>query len=328
MTDDRDELLAHVATLYYHHDKSQQDIATQLDLSRSNVSRMLKEARERGIVEIFIRHPLRRVPRLEQQLVDRFGLREAGVVQTLPADNDATLARAAELAARFLDNALEHAQVLGISWGTAVQATVNAFAPRRKHDVEVVQLMGGVSPSDPAIDGPALAQRMARRLTNRYRYLHAPLLVNTPDVAQGLLAQRNVAETLAVAQQSNVALVGIGALSPGVSSLLRAGYLAREEFDAIKAAGGVGDICARHFDRQGRHTARYLDDRLISITLDQINAIPTVIGVATNAAKAEALLGALNGHYIDILITDSEAAETLLQLADQPRTDLIKTFNT
>jgi deoxyribonucleoside regulator len=315
MNDDRSELLAHVATLYYHYDKSQQEIADQIELSRSNVSRLLKEARDRGIVEIFIHHPLRRVSRLEQQLVARFNLQEAGVVQADPQNDTITLARAADLAAHILNTALEKARVLGISWGTAVHATTNAFIPDRRYEVEVVQLMGGVGPSDPAIDGPALVQRLASRLSDRCRYLHAPLIVDTPEIARGLLAQRNVAETLALARRTDVALVGIGALNPQMSSLLRAGYLSRAEFDAIKAQGVVGDICARHFDRDGKKAAPQLDQRIVSITLDDLTAIPRVIGIACTTGKAEALRGALRGRYIDILITDSEAAEAILREA-------------
>lgn len=316
MADERDELLAQVATLYYLRDNSQQDIANQLELSRSNVSRLLKEARERGIVEIFVRHPLRRVSQLEQQLLERFGLHDVGVVQSDPRDPDGTLARTAELATRILDTALEPAQILGISWGTAVYATVNAFAPRRRYDVEVVQLLGGVGSTDPSIDGPALVQRLARRLTNRYRYLHAPLIVDTPAIAKGLLAQRNVAEALDTARQADVALVGVGALTPGVSSLLRAGYLDLEEFDSLMAQGVVGDICARHFDRFGHKAANHLGERLIGITLDELSKVPTVIAVACTKAKAEALLAALRGGYINVLVTDSEAAEAVLALGE------------
>jgi len=312
MIDDRSELLAQIATLYYHYDKSQQEIANQFDLSRSNVSRLLKEARERGIVEIFIHHPLRRMVRLEQQLVARFDLHEAGVVQADPHNAAITLARAAELAARMLDAALEHAHVLGISWGTAVHATANAFVPHRRHDVEVVQIMGGVGPVDPAIDGPALAQQLASRMTNRCRYLHAPLIVDTPDTAQSLLVQRNIADTLALARRADVALVGVGALDANMSSLLRAGYLSRAEFDAIHAQGVVGDVCARHFDRDGNIAAPELDARTISVTRDDLSAIPTVIGIACTPAKAEALRGALRGRYINVLVTDSEAAELIL----------------
>lgn len=315
MIDDRSELLAQVATLYYHYDKSQQEIANQFELSRSNVSRLLKEARERGIVEIFIHHPLRRMAQLEQQLVARFSLQEAGIVQADGHNATITLARAAELAARILDAALNDAHVLGISWGMAVHATASAFMPRRLHDVEVVQLMGGVGPSDPAIDGPALAQQLASRMTNRCRYLHAPLIVDTPDTAQGLLAQRNVADTLALARQADVALVGIGALDANISSLLHAGYLSHAEFDALQAQGVVGDICARHFDRNGNPAAPQLAARTISVTLDELGTIPRVIGVACTPAKAEALLGALRGRYIDMLVTDSETAEALLREA-------------
>lgn len=316
MAEDREELLARVAGLYYYHDRSQQEIAEQLSLSRSNISRMLKEARERKIVEIFINHPLHRSFLAEQQLAEQFGLREALVVESVPHNPAATLHRVAQLAARVLDENLAEARVLGLSWGTTVHAIANIFAPRRRYDVEVVQLMGGVASADPAIDGPALVQHVAHMLTDRYRYLHAPLVVDTPDVASSLLNQRNIAEALDVAVRADVALVGIGALDPMVSSLLRAGYLSHDEFEEIRTLGGVGDICARHFDAGGRPVAPALDERLIAISLEQLAAIPTVIGTACGQAKAAALLGALRGGYLDILVTDSETAElVLLQVA-------------
>jgi DNA-binding transcriptional regulator LsrR (DeoR family) len=315
MSDDRDDLLAQIATLYYYHDRSQQEIADQFALSRSNISRMLKEARERGIVEIFIRHPLRRDFGLERQIQQQFGLREVAVVQTLTGDSQGTLRQAAQLAARILDDTLERAGVLGISWGTTIQLIVEAFAPRQRHDIEVVQLMGGVSASDPAIDGTALVQHMARSLGNRYRYLHAPLIVDSAEVASSLRGQRNIAEALELAGRADVALVGIGALDPEVSSLLRAGYLSREELASIRGRGAVGDICARHFDQNGLPAAPEIDARLIAISLDQLVAIPTVIGVAATPAKAPAILGALRGGYLDILVTDSAAAEALILLA-------------
>lgn len=314
MLEDRDELLARIAALYYYQDQSQQEIADQLAISRSNISRMLKEARDRGIVEIFIHQPIRRDLEIERQLQERFGLREAAVVQSIPGDERATLNQAAQLAARLLDDSLGGAKILAISWGTTVHAIVNTFAPRRRHDIEIVQLMGGVSSSEPAIDGPALVQRMARTLTGRYRYLHAPLLVDRPEVAEGLLGQRNIGEALEVAAQADVALVGIGVLERQASSLLRAGYLSVDEFEAIRRQGVVGDICGRHFDLWGRPAAPAIDARLIAIRLDQLSAIPTVIGTACSPAKAQAILGALRGGYLDVLVTDSAAAEAVLLL--------------
>jgi deoxyribonucleoside regulator len=232
----------------------------------------------------------------------------------VPGDALATLQRAAQLAARLLDEQLDGASALGISWGTTVYAVVDSFAPRRRHDVEVVQLMGGVSSSEPVIDGPALVQRLARTLSGRYRYLHAPLIVDRPEVAEALLGQRNIAEALELAAGAEVALVGIGALDSTLSSLLRAGYLSAEEFELIGRNGAVGDICARHFDRRGRPVAPEIDARTISVRLDELGRIPTVIGAACSPAKAPAILGALLGGYLDLLVTDSDAAEAVLLL--------------
>jgi DNA-binding transcriptional regulator LsrR (DeoR family) len=314
MTDARDELLAQIATLYYYHDQSQQEIADQFSLSRSNISRMLKEARERGVVEIFIHHPLRRDFALERQIQQQFRLREVAVVQSVSGDSAATMHQVAQLGARILDENLDRARVLGISWGRTMQLIVEQFSPRQRYDVEVVQLMGGISGDDPAIDGTALVQRLARTLTNRYRYMHAPLIVDSPQVAAGLRAQRNIAEALDLAGRADVALVGIGALDPQISSLLHAGYLTQDEFVAIRERGVVGDICAHHFDQDGRPAAPEIDERLIAVRIDQLAAIPTVIGVAGTTAKAPAILGALRSGHLDILVTDTDAAEAVVIL--------------
>lgn len=315
MAYERDALLAEIARRYYLNDQSQQEIADQLDLSRSNISRLLKEARRRGIVEIYVHDPLGRDAQLEGELIKHFGLHQAGVVETITGDPLATVGQAAALAAQILDVKLADAHSLGISWGTTINAIAHAFAPQHRYDVEVVQMMGGVGSSDPTIDGPAVAQRIAQALTGRYRYLHAPLIVDTPAIAQALLAERNIAETLSVAAQADVALVGIGAVVPSVSSLMRAGYLSPAEFRMIQEAGVVGDICARHFDLAGQPAAPEIDARLISISLDTITKIPMVIGVAGGTAKARAIFGALSGKYLDILITDSATAEAVLALA-------------
>ena len=46
------ELLTRVASAYYEREKTQQEIADTLQVSRSSISRMLKEARQQGIVRI------------------------------------------------------------------------------------------------------------------------------------------------------------------------------------------------------------------------------------------------------------------------------------
>ena len=73
-------LLVKVAQLYHLQGLNQDLIGRQLGVSRSKVSRMLKEARERGLVDITIRYPARFSLDLERQLESELGLREAVVV--------------------------------------------------------------------------------------------------------------------------------------------------------------------------------------------------------------------------------------------------------
>ena len=53
--------MAEAAQLYYASHFTQAQIAQRMGVSRSNVSRMLKEARAQGMIEIRIHPPLRTV---------------------------------------------------------------------------------------------------------------------------------------------------------------------------------------------------------------------------------------------------------------------------
>ena len=61
-------ILATVANLYYNSEMTQNEIADRMYTSRSKISRMLKEARELGIVEISIKEPWERDLNLEKEI--------------------------------------------------------------------------------------------------------------------------------------------------------------------------------------------------------------------------------------------------------------------
>ena len=94
-------LLAKAARLYFIDDRSQDDVAAILGTTRSNVSRMLRQARDLGIVEIRIVDPTGRDQQLEAALRDRFGLADARVVE--PGPEADVLAAVGHVAARWLD---------------------------------------------------------------------------------------------------------------------------------------------------------------------------------------------------------------------------------
>jgi deoxyribonucleoside regulator len=311
---ERTDLLAQVASLYYEDGLTQAEIARQVDASRSTISRLLHEAREAGIVEITIHYPWKTDPKLENHLEERFQLRKALVLSVRGRVYSEVLRGLGVLAARYIDRALTPDSTLGISWGTAVHSTAQALRPKRRLPITVVQMIGAVGIGDPFIDGPDLARLMADIYKGEYRYLHAPLIVENEQVREGLLQEPRIQETLGLARKVDIALVGIGSLVPEVSSLLRAGYLDQEALTELRAQGAVGDICGRHYDVHGHVMDIELNRRIVGIELKDFQGIKQVIGVAGGEAKSEAILGALRGGHINVLVTDDGAAGKVLTL--------------
>jgi deoxyribonucleoside regulator len=311
---ERTELLARVASMYYEDRLTQAEIARRIGTSRPTVSRLLQEARETNVVEIIIHYPWKTAPEIERDLIAHFHLCHAQVLVGQGRPYEEILRGLGVLAARYIESKLEAGAVLGISWGTALYSMVRALRPDRKLPVTVVQMIGAAGTSDPLIDGPDLARLLANVYGGEHRYLHAPLIVEDARVREALLHEPHIRETLSLAHRADMALVGIGSLAPEVSSLLRAGYVNRQALARLQAQGAVGDICARHYDAQGRVLDIELNHRIVGIELEALHDIEQVVGMAGGEAKAEAILGALRGGHVNVLVTDDAAARKILAM--------------
>lgn len=315
----RDDLLAMAASLYYKLNYGQSDIAERLGVSTSTVSRLLKEAWDRGIIEVKIKTPIPRDFVLETQLVARFSLTDALVLEAKPDNDDASLvAGAGQLAAIYLQRIipdLPEGSTIGVAWGTGVHATVNALPNNLARQIDVVQLMGGVGAL--VVDGPDLARMVAAKLGGRHYDLHAPVLVERPEVRELFLAEPTVREGIRRARSVQLAITGIGSLDERDSSFLRAGLITRADLAMLRALGAVGETAGRFFDTSGQTAEIEINRRVIGVELEDLRRIPKVIAVARGLSKAPAILGALCGGYLNVLATDNVTARAVLSLADE-----------
>lgn len=313
---EREDLLAMTASLYYKLHQSQAEIAARLGVSTSKVSRLLKEAWERGIIEVNIRTPIPRDFALEQELITRFGLRDAYVLETKSdADEHSLLVATGELAASFLGRViptLPPGAMIGVAWGTGVQATVKALPNDLGQKIDVVQLMGGVGAL--VVDGPDLARIVAAKLGGRHHDLHAPVLVERPEVRNVFLNEPAVREGIRRAQAVQLAITGIGTLDDKASSFLRAGLLTLTDLAQLRRLGAVGETIGRFFDMQGRSDGIEINERIIGVELDDLRRIPQVLAVARGIPKAASILGALHGKFLTVLATDDATARAVLTL--------------
>lgn len=315
LDDSRWELLARVAHLYYKKNRTQAEIARLLDISRPQVSRLLAESRESGVVEINIRYPKNTLSTLRQDLLDVFQLKAASILSASDLGYAQLQEQLGILAARQLETELADGMTMGISWNTGVYQVVKALQAARRENVTVVQLTGAVGTVNPLIDGPDLTRWLAQSLGAQYKYLHAPMLVESPATRTVLMQDRSVREPLALLENMDIALVGIGSLIPTLAGLLRAGLVSEAELREIVRHGGVGEVCGYHYNLRGEVMPLALHDRIIGVTLDMLKKASFVIGVGGSIHKASAILGALRLGILDCLITDEIAARAVLKMA-------------
>jgi DNA-binding transcriptional regulator LsrR (DeoR family) len=311
-------LMTRVAALYYDDGVRQPEIARRLRLSQPKVSRLLKQAHEVGIVRISVRPPSGTNPELERAIEARYGLHQAELVD-ISRDDDETAVREVGAAAAFhLENTVRSGDTIGVSsWSATLLAMVDAMHPvSGVRDTQVVQILGGGG--DPAAEGHAthLVRRMAHLLHGEGTFLPAPSSVGSKASRDVLLEDPFVRRAMALWDDLDVALVGIGGRQPSGLLTSSGNVFSPRELRSVREAGGVGDIGLR-FLREDGAPVRLLDDRVIGIGLEQLRRVPRAIGVAGGPGKTLAIRAALLGGWINCLITDRFTGQRLVE-ADLP----------
>jgi len=314
---DARDLMVEAATLYYEEDLTQAEIGRRLNTSRSTVSRLLRDARAQGVVQIAINHPWARHSHLEARLKEAFGLTDARVLRAGTLSADDALEGVGALTARYLQHAIRDEMVLGVSYGRSIAATIRHLQPPHDLALVVVQLLGALGSDNPLIEGSDLARNLAAKYGATYRYLYAPLVVEDPRTRDLIVQEPLVDDVLAIGRQADIALVGIGALGDEAPSLIWRGYLTASDLARLQREGAVGNMCAQFFDAHGRKLDTDLNRRSISIGLDGLATCGLVVAAASGRRKAHAILGALRGGHIDILVSDDRTIAEVLALQEQ-----------
>ncbi|MGD0707376.1 MAG: sugar-binding transcriptional regulator [Anaerolineaceae bacterium] len=310
-------LLADIAELYYLEGKNQEEIGHTIGLTRSMVSRLLSEAKQKGIVDVHIHRPLESDYELEAILLDKFKLHSAYVVVVRSNESSNALKYVGGAAAQHLHRYLTQDMVLGVTWGTSVCATVDEFESERPMRAKVVQLVGSLSARIYEYDGHSIVLRLAHKLGGEGYFLDAPFFCQTAEMARNLREAQGVHEVIQMGKQVEVSLVGIGSVEPEHSSFYRAGTVPLEEILSLKKRGAVGAVCGLHFDIEGQEVCSDFCERLVGIQHDDLLAIPVRIGIAGGPHKIQSILGALRGNYINVLVTDNVTARQVLELAER-----------
>lgn len=308
--DSREALMYEAATMYYRQDETMETVARQLGMSRSGVSRLLKAAREAGLVRVQIREPGAGT-QLGEAITRRYGVRVHVVPVRNPIPEDLRLDHVARTAAELVTELFGDGMTLGVAWGTTVAALRQHLRPAALRNATVVQLNGAANTSASGLAyGTDLVSQIAASFGAVPEHFPVPAFFDFSETRALMWRERSVRHVLAVQAQADLAVFGVGALvAPVPSHVYTSGYLEQADRDALAADGVVGDICTVFLRRDGSWEDIAINARATGPDPRQLSRIARRVCVVAGPAKVVALRAALlTGAITDLVLDEPTAA--------------------
>lgn len=309
------DVLVRAARLYYLEDRSQGEIAKSLGVSRSSVSRILAAARDQGVVEVRIHDPglIGHVSELEQGLCSAFAVKTAFVVPRPRGRSPIEVV--AQAAARIFEERYARITSFAISWGAMIERFAGLVSTEPVNAaLRICPLVGGL-PSDAGPAGNTSLEVLAAKLGAVSFRFESPAVVESPETWQALTGESVIRAAIDRAAGVDLAFVGIGSFGVHNSRrVVAAMHLSEAEAALLSRQAPAGDICGRFYDINGRPLGLPTSQRVIGITLAQLAAMPTVVGLAAGVEKALGVVGALRSGTLDEVVVDEDLARAVLNL--------------
>lgn len=308
MNGSTEEQLLIAVNLYYMENMTQEEIAAKLGLSRVAVTRMLKKARDEGLVQVTVKKPMPELYRLALDLEKWYRLK-AAIVAPGGDSPKASMEAVGRAGAELLERLITPGCRIGVAWS----ATVSAILPYvRKPSVKpgwINELAGTyLTTNIPYVVSWPLAEKLGVPVES----ISMPVLVRSGRVKEMMIQEPAISSALESASKVDLAFVGLGNVSRD-SSIMRAGYIGEEQLKEFSAKGAVGDILMRYYDAAGRYIPMSFEDKTVSLEWKKIRKLPFIVSLAFGPEKLEAIAGALAGGIIHGLVTDRWTAEALLE---------------
>lgn len=302
------------ARLCYELGLSQREVAETLGLSPATLTRLLQRARELGIVKFTVRPPEEYAHDAEQtaaKLKESLGLQD--VIITPTSSRPEVVRKELGFAvAEWVASSLSYGMRIGFSGGRSV-AEIIPFLKKTVEGIEVVQLMGGVSPMEVDIQSDVIARNAAASLGGTCHVIHGPAIFPSEAELRQLLNNRIVADVVKRFEELDLSVVGIGTFTSD-NPLMQCGFLADADLKRLSELGCVGDICGHFFNEQGDECDDSIARRILGIQLAQLARTPKVCAAAAGKAKVPAILAACRARIPKFLVTDMETAGELLKV--------------
>ncbi len=294
--------LIYVSKSYYEENKTQSEIAKELDISRPTVSYLLNKARKAGIVKIDVLTYYQTHRGISQELCQQFNLKSCQVI-TNPDD-------LYQAAGNRLLEFLPKTRVLGLGWGINISRIIDGIARQTKWQITdkiVCPLIGATIAPLKGYDPNELIKELSQKIFFEAEYLNCPAFPISIQEQNDFLETENYQRIHKLWKKTNTALITFGSFPsvPDHGSALRFGKKLIEE----KAEGC---LLSYFFNPAGK-LIKGSDDFSIQIPLNFLKRVRNVIGFVPQEANVFAILSGLKAGYVNHLVISEELAEELIK---------------
>lgn len=308
------EFLREVAVRVLILGDTQESVAGELGVHNSTISRALRRATDLGMVQVTIVSPMSINEALGDRVRQMFGIKECVAVRT----PQSSITNAAP---PVLMRYVRSGSAVGISWGSTLSRVVRALPQLSCSDIEIRTVIGGFGRGEPSTQSHEVAAMFAEKCERgTVSYLETPAFVDSARSRRALASSEAFRFALARAAKVDVALIGIGNTEPD-ATLFRTSQLGEDDRTRLVAKGAVAEVCSHFLAADGSLIDDPVEERLIAVDLDELRAIPTTIAIAQGRDKLAAIAAVLRSGVVDVLLTDVDTAERLVQFGAAGRAD-------
>ena len=304
-----DRLRARAVWLYHVEGSTQNDIATQLGISRVMVVRLLADARRRNEVRVTVSAPLAELIELERQLETRFNIARVIIAPFADPEEDPVKVIAAA-AGNFISGLMKSGMTVGVGWGRTLYNTLPFITGETLDDFRVVSLLGGIAAAR-RFNPAEFAWQFAELFQGEGFLIPAPAVVDSAETKHALLERCGLSAIFEMATKLDVALLSVGGIT-NLTTSYRTGYITEADRRSLIDAGAVGDVLYNFIDENGDLVAHDVNNRVISVNLPLLRRTAERVLISGGKEKRIALRAAVKILNPSTLITDEQTAKALM----------------
>jgi DNA-binding transcriptional regulator LsrR (DeoR family) len=313
------DLATRAAWLSYIGGYTQGEVAKRLQVSPVKAHRLIQQAQQLGMVKIFIEGSAATCTAMEEEIVSRFGLQSCLIV---PLNDNATdneergFNEVGAGAANFFHKLLQQlpeGALVGIGKGRSLTAMAERLPSMSRSDLVFVSVSGSFTRKFSA-NRLDVVHALVERTGGEGYFMPMPYIAKDDQERNMLMAQPSVQDSLQLARDADVYVVGIGALKNN-HYLNSVGLVTDDDLEELRAAGAVCDLIGSFYDIEGQPVNSPVNHHALGINAMDM-AGKRVLAVVAGLGKDSAILAALQSRLLTDLVMDEATAKELLAIKE------------